>query len=111
MFGAVIGAVAVILAALIPLFSKTPAPPTTTTAAPPPNVTVVLPANVVPPPKNLTVVPELNEPEGDAFRLLRDISIFDLRAWKPVPPALMKTQRVSPVSYINYLHVKKVRPS
>ena len=104
-FGAVIGAVAVVVAALIPLFSRTP--PTTVT--PPQNLTVVIPANVVPPPKNVSVVPTLKEAEGDAFRLLRDISIFDLRAWKAVPAPLLKTQRVSPVSYINYLHIKKIR--
>ena len=105
LLGAIIGAVAVLAAAVLPgLIRQDPPPPI---MASPPIVKVEI-AGVVPPPKEVTPVPQLKEPEGDAFRLLRDISIFDLRAWKVVPTAL-RAQRISPVNYINYLHVKKVR--
>ena len=105
LFGALIGAVAALLAAVIPIFISgrggggAPVPPTT--------IKVEVAGSVVPPPA-VTPVAKLKEPEGDAFRLLRDISIFDLRSWKIVPPTL-RSERISPVNYINYLHVKKIR--
>jgi hypothetical protein len=106
LLGAIIGAVAVLAAAVLPGLIRQDPP--AAVAVSPPIVKVEIAGAVVPPPKEVTPVQELKEPEGDAFRLLRDISIFDLRAWKVVPAAL-KMQRISPVNYINYLHVKKVR--
>jgi hypothetical protein len=105
LLGAIIGAAAVLAAAVLPALTGKNTP----TAPPPPQtIKVEIAGTIVPPPKDLTAVPELRKPEGDAFRLVRDVSIFDLRAWKMVPLNL-STQRVSPVNYINYLHVKKVR--
>lgn len=43
------------------------------------------------------------------YNLLKDISIFDLRGWKPVPADKLN-ERYSPANYINYLHIKKTRP-
>jgi hypothetical protein len=46
---------------------------------------------------------------GDNYSVLKDISIFDLRSWQPFPDSLKNIRRVSPVNYINYLHIKKLR--
>ena len=54
------------------------------------------------PVRSVDALPE--SPEGIA--LLKDISVFDLRAWVPVP-ARDLDRRLSPVNYINYLHLKK----
>src|SRR5262249_52460688 len=43
------------------------------------------------------------------YVLYKDISIFDLRGWKPVPPERMN-EEYSPANYINYLHIKKTQP-
>jgi hypothetical protein len=63
---------------------------------------------VVPPNAGVKKVPELSEVSDEGFQTLRDISVFDLRGWKQVPPSETNT-RVSPANYINYLHVKKTR--
>jgi hypothetical protein len=68
------------------------------------------PSTVVPPPKDVKTVPKIGESGGEGILLLKDISIFDLRAWKEVPPSEANI-RFSPVNYINYLHVKKTRPT
>src|SRR5688572_13773845 len=65
---------------------------------------------VVPPPQDLKTVPKLGESGGQGIETLRDISIFDLRAWRQVPES-EKNNRYSPVNYINYLHIKKTRPA
>ena len=61
---------------------------------------------LVVPPASVRQVNELpsNSPEGT--ELLKDISVFDLRSWVPVPPR-DRERRVSPVNYINYLHIRK----
>jgi hypothetical protein len=63
---------------------------------------------VVPVPANIRTVPSLGKSDTEGTMTLRDISIFDLRAWKDVPEA-EKATRYSPVNYINYLHVKKTK--
>ncbi len=61
---------------------------------------------VVPPvsPKMVSQLPESSADEY--FDIIKDISVFDLRAWKPTPPE-QQQKRYSPVNYINYLHVRK----
>lgn len=66
-------------------------------------------APVVPPPEVKTVE-QLPAGTDEEFELLRDMSIFDLRSWKEVPGGAKDT-RYSPANYINYLHVKKLRPA
>ena len=59
------------------------------------------------PPVTPKVVTQLAESSGDEyFDLIKDISVFDLRSWKPTPPNEQQS-RYSPVNYINYLHVRK----
>jgi hypothetical protein len=75
-----------------------------------------LSTNVVPPATNVRTVDvrtaeHFGEQSDEAFSLLRDMSIFDLRSWRPVPESEKKNKRYSPVNYINYLHLKKVRPA
>lgn len=63
---------------------------------------------VVPPPENLKPVPKLNEETAASdVETLRDVSMWDLRGWKPVPKG-SENQRISPANYINYLHVRKI---
>jgi hypothetical protein len=50
--------------------------------------------------------PEIN---NDDYKLIKDISIFDLRNWKYTPDSL-QNGRNSPVNYTNYLHIKKLKP-
>ncbi|MBX3159189.1 MAG: hypothetical protein KF773_24685 [Deltaproteobacteria bacterium] len=64
--------------------------------------TGIVPAPVVPVP----IVSRGVENNPTDFSTLRDISIFDLRAWKPVPPD-KTTGRVSPANYINYIHIRR----
>lgn len=65
---------------------------------------------VVVPLQNSNMVKELpEESNSDLYELIKDISIFDLRQWKPTPDSLKNT-RYSPANYINYLHIKKTRP-
>lgn len=64
---------------------------------------------VVPPPVTTKTVEAFGEMSDAAFQLLRDNSIFDLRSWRQVPES-EKDNRYSPANYINYLHVKKVKP-
>lgn len=65
---------------------------------------------VVVPFQNTNVVRKLPEESNAAlYDLFKDISIFDLRQWKPTPDSLKNT-RHSPANYINYLHLKKSRP-
>jgi len=63
------------------------------------------------------VVPEQKKEKVDTlpavtygeYKLIKDISIFDLRGWKPVAES-EKNIKTSPANYINYLHVKKTKP-
>lgn len=63
------------------------------------------------------VVPEQSKQKVDSlpketsgeYKLIKDISIFDLRGWKPVSES-EKEIKVSPANYINYLHVVKTKP-
>ncbi|MEO8383027.1 MAG: hypothetical protein ABI779_25445 [Acidobacteriota bacterium] len=73
-----------------------------TTEAQPPERPPVPPTDPVP----VTTLPETPR---EAFTLLRDITIFDLRAWRPLPTK--PTGRDSPVSMLNYLHVIKRKSS
>jgi hypothetical protein len=61
------------------------------------------------PPAIAQPVGELPQPSIEGTDLLKDISVFDLRSWTPTGAAAM-VRRESPVNYINYLHLKKVRP-
>jgi hypothetical protein len=103
-FGAVVWALAHFAAApgqpievLFGLVHYTKAPPSS--AEPPP-------AGVVPKP-DVRPVDELPEARSP-LDVLKDISVFDLRAWRPVP-AEGQAGRISPANYINYLHVRKNR--
>lgn len=72
-------------------------------------VSVEKPISVVPI-QNTNLVEQLpEESNSDLYRLVKDISIYDLRQWKPTPQNLMST-RFSPCNYTNYLHIKKTRP-
>lgn len=62
---------------------------------------------VVPPPSVLKIV-DLPTPSSVGTDLLKDISVFDLRAWVPVQGA-DRNRRISPVNYINYLHLRKTK--
>ena len=72
-------------------------------------------SNVVGENKNGYVVPDtvkqavsdLPKANSQDFNLLKDISIFDLRGWKPVSMDDVKSVKVSPANYINYLHLIK----
>lgn len=63
------------------------------------------------------VVPEQDKLKVDSlpkatygeYKLITDISIFDLRGWKPVLES-EKNSKISPANYINYLHVMKTKP-
>lgn len=66
---------------------------------------------IVVPPAQVTEVPKLKEETGaDEIETLRDISMWDLRGWKSVPTE-GENSRYSPANYVNYLHVRKVRPA
>ncbi len=69
----------------------------------------VVPVNVVPLKPIETLAPDKTLSEGDGFETLRDVSVWDLRAWKKVPSG-NTNDRYSPVNYVNYLHVKRTRP-
>lgn len=64
---------------------------------------VVVPAQT---PISVDKLPSDNN--NDDYQLIKDISIFDLRNWKFTPDSL-NDRRNSPVNYINYLHVKKLK--
>ena len=66
-----------------------------------------LPAVV--PPKEPVIVDSLPAPSSAEFELLRDMSLWDLRAWREVPPN-RNDDRISPAHYLNYLHVRKRVP-
>jgi hypothetical protein len=67
--------------------------------------------NTVPPATNVKQVQDLPEdPDDTDFETLRDVSVFDLRGWKRLAPN-EQNPRSSPANYINYLHVKKIRPA
>ena len=67
--------------------------------------------NTVPPATNVKQVQDLPEdPDDTDFETLRDVSVFDLRGWKQLAPN-EQNPRSSPANYINYLHVKKIRPA
>jgi hypothetical protein len=65
--------------------------------------------NVVPAP-NVTETPSLPQGKTKEFELLRDMSVWDLRAWKAVPQG-KENDRVSPAHYLNYLHIRKRLPA
>ncbi len=44
----------------------------------------------------------------EKYKLIKDMSIFDLRGWKYVPDSLL-SRPISPIKFTNYLHVKKIR--
>ena len=56
-------------------------------------------------PTQVAKLPAETSDDAD-FDLLKDISVFDLRGWKPVP-ADAKDSRYSPANYTNYLHLRK----
>ena len=64
-------------------------------------------APVVPPIASLVVQNNLPENAAGEIELRSDLSIFDLRFWRPVPVNLAYSQPVSPVNYANYLRVVK----
>ncbi len=82
---------------------------TAQSSVPSPSPVNVVVQNTVPETRPQTV-PELPESTpGDNYAVLKDISIFDLRSWQPFPDSLKNVRRVSPVNYINYMHIKKLR--
>ena len=65
----------------------------------------------VPPSDKVTKVDIFPEDTNAAnFSLLRDISIYDLRAWKPIDPKDKKKERIQQCHYLNYLHIIKTKP-
>jgi hypothetical protein len=62
---------------------------------------------LVPEQKKETVKRLPDETSG-MYMLMKDISIFDLRGWKPVPADKIN-EKYSPANYINYLHIKKTK--
>ncbi len=74
----------------------------------PENVKQIIEGYVVPEQKK-TLVDSLPPATYGQYALLKDISIFDLRGWKPIPKD-STNQKYSPANYINYLHVKKTKP-
>jgi hypothetical protein len=62
------------------------------------------------PPAEATEVPVLPQrPPANIYTVFKDISIFDLRSWRPMQDtSRRKDGRISPVNYTNYLHVKKL---
>lgn len=61
------------------------------------------------PSQSKQIVSELPPETSGQYMLIKDISIFDLRGWKPVPVNKMN-EKFSPANYINYLHLKKTQP-
>ncbi|HSU69562.1 MAG TPA: hypothetical protein VLJ39_21945 [Tepidisphaeraceae bacterium] len=72
--------------------------------APAPTSPSIVPARAT------TRVNEFAHGDDEAFVLLRDQSVWDLRGWKDTPPD-KQGSRFSPANYLNYLHVKKTRPT
>jgi hypothetical protein len=65
----------------------------------------VLSPSVVPPVNAQAI--DKTTPNSDLdFRVIRDISVFDLRSWTPTTK---NDARYSPANYINYLTVRKIR--
>lgn len=71
-----------------------------------PKITPVVNANVVPFEKK-TIVDSLPKVPDGAYSIIKDISVFDLRSWLPIPEG-KENEKISPVNYFNYLHVKKI---
>jgi len=69
--------------------------------------------NVVVPPQQTQIASKFAKGDDtSAFSLTQDVSVFDLRAWRPVPrnpDGSVVQARVSPVNYINYLHIQKIK--
>jgi len=62
------------------------------------------------PPQIVSEVSAFKERPSDAFQLLRDVSLWDLRQWTPWPDGLgFADERRSAVNYTNYLLVRKER--
>lgn len=66
-----------------------------------------VPPPVVPPPANLLERQTLPENKPGEMETRSDLSIFDLRFWKPVSSDRAFVEPVSPVNYTNYLRVVK----
>lgn len=67
--------------------------------------------HAVPPNTKVTQVDKFPTDSSAAnFSLLRDINIYDLRAWKPIELEVKKKDRIQPCHYINYLHLIKIKP-
>jgi len=72
--------------------------------------TVEVNVNNLVPATDATPVAHLPESTpADNYSVLKDISIFDLRSWKETPDSLRNKRRFSPVNYINYMHIKKLK--
>jgi hypothetical protein len=74
----------------------------------PGHIAKLIEAYVVPE-QSKTKVDSLPKPTYGEYKLIKDISIFDLRGWKPVPEDEINS-KYSPANYINYLHIKKTKP-
>lgn len=55
-------------------------------------------------------LPALPNNAPGELHYMSDISVFDLRGWKPVGPDIAFSRRISPADYYNYLRVVKLRP-
>ena len=108
---AVVGAAAVILAAFFSSFGS--AISAYITSHHPedkekPSVIVQVMPQIVPPVLAKEVLQLNPETGASEIETLRDVSMWDLRSWKRVPLVQANT-RYSPVNYVNYLHVRKLR--
>src|SRR5439155_2287436 len=67
-------------------------------------------ARVMSHPASRAEVDRVADPDTSAFEILDDARIWDLRAWKPVPPE-RKAELISAASLIYRLRLKKLRPA
>lgn len=105
-----IGAIGVILAAVAAMFGQTISAYLTKGSSKGTGVTpIVIPLQVVPPVEAKTVATLHEETPSSEIETLRDVSMWDLRAWRPVLPGT-SDNRYSAVNYVNYLHVRKLKP-
>jgi|GEM_PF-6605186 len=72
-----------------------------------PTVNVFAPIPITVP--NRAIAAELPAGDVKAFKVISDLSVFDLQYWKPVPPDEVNT-RWSPALYSNVLRIRKVAP-
>lgn len=64
--------------------------------------------NILPQIQKYESIDSLKPTPQEKYKLIKDISIFDLREWKYVPDSLLN-KPISPVKFTNYLHVKKIK--